>query len=100
MEPPGVPAAPNRSEIKARVLRVEQSSTFPDKWYVGLEILESKGLSGPNFAHVGDKAEGFNFGNAFDLSSGDVITAEAEYVGDASGGQFQLSQVNVVEQPR
>jgi hypothetical protein len=99
MEPPGVPAAPNRSEIKARVLRVEQSSTFPDKWYVDLEILESKSLSGPNFARVGEKAKGFTFGSTFDVSPGSVITAEAEFVGDARGGQFQLSRINVVEQP-
>ena len=97
--PPGVPAAPNRSGIKARVLGVEQSSTFPDKWAVDLEILESKSLEGPNFARVGEEAKGFTFGDTIDLSPGSVITAEAEFLGDAGGGEFRLSEINVVDQP-
>lgn len=95
-EPNGVMAAPNRSEIKAQVLRVERSPTFPDKWQLGLRILESKSLSGPNFARVGEEAEGFTFGNTLDVSPGSTITAQAEFIGGAHGGQFQLSEIGIV----
>ena len=97
--PPGVPAAPNRSGITARVLGVEQSSTFPDKWYADLEILESKSLEGPNFARVGEQARGFTFGSDADVAPGSVISAEAEYLGDAGGGEFRLSRIEVADQP-
>lgn len=100
MEPPGVPAAPNRSEIKARVIGVERDSNFPEKRYVDLEILDSKSLDGPNFARAGEKVKGFAFGDALDASPGSVISAEAEFLGDERGGQFQLSGIEVVEQPR
>jgi hypothetical protein len=91
----GVPAAPNQCQIKARVLQVEQSTEFADKWYLDLEILESTSVSGPNFARVGQRARGFTFDLAPEVSPGSVITALAEFLGDERGGQFQLSQVNV-----
>ena len=89
----GVMAAPNRSQIKAKVLSLEQSSEYPDKWIFDLEIIESKSLSGPNFAHVGEKAEGFAFDPLPALSSGDVIDGEAEFLGDERGGKFRLSEI-------
>lgn len=95
----GVMAAPNRSEVKAKVLQVERSSKFPDKWYLDLEILESKGLSGPNFARVGERVKGFTFGATCDVSPGSIIAVQAEFLGDARGGQFQLSQVDIVNSP-
>jgi hypothetical protein len=94
--PPGVMGAPNRCWIQARVLEVEQSSAFPDKWMLELEILETKDREGPNFAHVGDEVKGFTFSDEGFLSGGDTIAAEAEYVGGPRGGQFQLSDVKVV----
>lgn len=94
-EAQGVMAAPNRSRIKAKVLRVEQSAKYPDKWHLKLEILESKDVSGPNFARVGQKAEGFTFGSAWEAPPPAIIEADAEYIGGAQGGQFQLSDVRI-----
>lgn len=91
----GVMAAPNRCEIKARVLQVRQSARFPDKWHFELEFLESRQVSGPNFARVGEQAQGFSFGSFAGLSPGAIITAEAEFLGDERGGQFQLYEVEV-----
>jgi hypothetical protein len=93
----GVMAAPNRSRIKARVLHVEQSSTYPDKWLLELEILESHDVSGPNFARVGTNVEGFSFGPAWDAAPQAIIEAEAEYIGAVQGGQFQLTDVRIPE---
>jgi hypothetical protein len=93
-----VMAAPNRSEIKAKVLQKEQSQAFRDKWYLELQILESKDLHGPNFARAGERVKGFTFGDREDIPQGSIITAQAEFLGDARGGQFQLSDVAIVEQ--
>jgi hypothetical protein len=93
----GVMAAPNRCEIKAKVLRVEQSPKFPDKWHFEMEILETRDLRGPNFARVGQTAKGFTFESTSGISPGNVITAEAEFLGDERGGQFQLTQINVID---
>ncbi len=91
----GVMAAPNRCEIKARVLRLEQSDQFPDKWYLELEFVESKDLSGPNFARVGQRAKGFTLELPSNISQGSIIAAQAEFLGDERGGQFQLTQIDV-----
>lgn len=94
MEPPsGVTAAPNQSEIRAKVLQVEQSPAFSDKWYLDLEILASKSISGPDFAREGQQARGFTFESVSEISAGSIITAQAEYLGDARGGQFQLTEI-------
>jgi hypothetical protein len=93
----GVVAAPNRSRIKARVLHVEQSSTYPDKWLLELEIIESQDVSGPNFARVRKTVEGFSFGPAWEAPPQAIIEAEAEYIGGAQGGQFQLTDVRLLE---
>jgi len=92
----GVMAAPNRCEIKAKVLRMEQSTKFPDKWYFELEILETRDLSGPNFARVGQRARGFTFESTSNNSRDSIITAQAEFLGDERGGQFQLTQIDVI----
>ncbi|HRW82859.1 MAG TPA: hypothetical protein P5049_05330 [Methanothrix sp.] len=91
-------AAPNRSQIKAKVLSLERSSDHPDKWIIDLEIIESKSLSGPDFAHVGERAEGFAFDPMPSLSSGDVVTGQAEFLGDERGGKFRLSEIEKTSQ--
>ncbi len=96
----GMPAAPNQCEIKAKVLQVDQSSDFPDKWYIEMEILESTSVTGPNFARVGEKTKGFTFKETSPVSPGDVIKAQAEFLGDERGGQFQLSEVAITRQGR
>lgn len=92
-----VMAAPNRSRIKARVFRAEQSKEFSDKWLLGLEILESSALSGPNFAKPGQKVEGFTFTPAWKGPLPALIEAEAEYIGDARRGTFHLTEVRPSE---
>lgn len=91
----GMLAAPNRSRIKARVLGVEQSQTFPDKWHLRLEILESSDVSGPNFARAGQQVEGFTFGDSWDVPPQAVIEADVEYIGDGRSGQFKLGNMHV-----
>lgn len=98
MRPEGMLAAPNRARIKARVLGVEQSANFPDKWQLRLEVLESSSVSGPNFARVGQQVEGFTFGPTWDVPPQAVIEADVEYIGDARAGQFQLSNMRVSDE--
>ena len=88
-----VMAAPNRSRIKAKVLQTEPSARFADKWHLELEILESEDLEGPNFARVGETAQGVAFEQGGAIAAGDVISAEAEFVGGPRGGQFRLFEV-------
>lgn len=92
----GVTAAPNRSEIEAKVLHVEQSADFPDKWFLGLEILVSKAMQGPNFARVGETVGAFTFNPPTEVTSGTVVSAHAEFLGDGRGGQFQLTDIRIV----
>ena len=91
-------AAPNRCELKAKLLVRKQDSRFSDKWNMELEILDIKNISGPNFAHVGDMVKGFAFDStpnfvAQRLDSGSIIMAEAEFLGDERGGIFQLHRI-------
>lgn len=90
---PTVMAAPNHARIKARILGLEQSTQYPDKWILQFEILESTALTGPNFAHVGETVEGFTFMNSATLKPQDIVEGEAEYIGGAQGGQFQLTNL-------
>ncbi len=91
---PTVPAAPNRCSIRAEVVNIRPDIHFPDKWILDIMVLESRHISGPNFAHPGDRSEAFAFGEMPVASAGDVITAEAEFVGDERGGKFRLSRMS------
>lgn len=88
-------AAPNSSRIKAKILRVERSGQYADKWQFEFEILESQNAGGPNFAHVGAKAKGFTFRPAWDLPLPAIVEAEAEYIGGAQEGLFQLTNLRL-----
>lgn len=90
-------AAPNQSEIKAKVLAIMQSPDFEDKFLLELEILDSKSLSGPNFAHIGEKVKGFAFELKPELLDGKIIAARAEFFGDERGGKFRLTQIRLLE---
>jgi len=81
-------AAPNQSEIKAKVLAIMQSPDFEDKFLLELEILDSKSLSGPNFAHIGEKVKGFAFELKPELLDGKIIAARAEFFGVRACGKF------------
>lgn len=98
-EPNGVMAAPNRCEVKARIVAVTQSKQFPKKRELELELLESQPKEGPDFAsqRIGQKVEGFTFDTAVELSKGDLIFAVAAYLGGARRGLFQLSELRTVE---
>ena len=91
----GVMAAPNSSRIKARILRVEQSMQYADKWQLEFEILESQNLSGPNFTRFGEKMEGFTFMPSWDLPLPVIVEAEAEYIGGPQKGLFQLTRLRL-----
>jgi hypothetical protein len=93
----GVPAAPNRSAIEAKVVRIEQSPEFSDRWHLELEFLSSENISGPNFARVGQTARAFTFEPTSGISPGRTIAAEAEFLGDERGGQFRLTQLHLVD---
>lgn len=93
----GVPAAPNRSDITARVLSLTQSPTFADKWQLELEVINSETRFGGDFAQAGKTISAFTFEEVTDLKEGSVLKAQAEFVGDARGGQFQITRLRVVE---
>ena len=93
----GMMIAPNLSKIRARVLRVEQSPKYPDKWELEFEIMESESLSGPNFARAGERVKGFTFRETWDWAEPVMIEAAAEYLGGPAGGQFQLTELRAVQ---
>jgi len=92
----GVMAAPNESEIRAKILRVEQSTEFADKWNLELEILASKTIAGGTFAGVGDRVKAFTIASRPNFSANNIITAQAEFLGDAQGGLFRLTNIQVL----
>ena len=97
MTPAGVPAAPNQSRIKAKVLSVAQSPSFADKWQFDLEILEAEARQGGAFVQAGQRIQGFTIAQTCAVAAGDTITATAEFLGDPRGGQLRLTDVSVVE---
>lgn len=97
---PGVPAAPNKVRIKAKVLNIRQDSQFSDKWHLMIEILDSESIAGPNFARKGEEAKAFAFDStpgfsSRDMAPGNIMSAEAEYVGDATHGAFRLGLIRL-----
>ena len=91
-----VTAAPNQSEIKARILSMERSPHFADKWLLRLEIIAVKAISGGLFAREGQNIQAFTVQLPPDLAINQLITAEAEFLGDAAGGQLQLHNLKKV----
>ena len=96
IKPDGVPAAPNRCAITAEVLGVRQSPAFPDKRELDLKIIESRNITGPNFARPGEHAQAFAVGSTLDIPPGTTITAQAEFVGDEHGGKLRLTDVSPI----
>lgn len=91
-EPPrGVPAAPNRSIVEAKVLSVRQSDRFPDRWELDLEVVSARAVEGGSFARPGDRVRGFTFAESLDLAPASTIVTDAEFVGDERGGAFRLT---------
>jgi hypothetical protein len=94
--PPPVTAAPNRCELTGKILSLERSVQFPNKWKIGLEILSYRALYGGVFARVGQHVKAFSFELPDTLGVGDIIAGEGEFLGDPRSGQFQLRQVKLV----
>jgi len=92
-EGPSVMAAPNRCHITAKVIQIRPSANYPDKRELEIEILASEPLEGPNFAMVGQKSAAFTFEYSDALMVGNVVTAQAEFIGGRGQGVFQLTQL-------
>jgi hypothetical protein len=86
----GISAAPNRSTITGHVIGVEPSATSMGKWYLIVQIRDAVAIAGGLFARPGLDARVFTFGDAPQVAVGDVISAEVEYLGGPTGGEFQL----------
>ena len=90
---PSVMAAPNRCRLTAKILQVQPSAKYPDKRELEIEILASEPLEGPNFARVGQKSHAFTFEASDALKVGNVVTAQAEFIGGRGQGVFQITQL-------
>ena len=88
-----VSAAPNRSRLTARVISVEPSPRFADTWLLRIRVQEVRALSGGTFAAPGQDHDAVAFGPGPVAGAGDVIQADAEYVGGPAGGVFRLHAV-------
>lgn len=95
----GVTAAPNRCEIKLRIVSVTHSDRFPDKQELVFEVLAVQPIEGPDFAtqRIGQSVNGFTFDTPVTLAEGALVTAEAEYVGGARQGSYQLFNLRATE---
>lgn len=91
----GIMAPPNRCSIKGKLVSIEPSPQFPNKQELSVTLLESQALEGPDMAHakIGTTVKGFTFDSLISLHQEDVFLAEAEYIGDAQRGLFQLSHL-------
>ncbi len=90
--------APNHSKIRARVLTIDRSPQFSDKWNLKVKLLMIQPIQGSTFAEVGQTVQAFTISEQLSFKQNDVISAEAEYLGDPSGGSFRLTQVQVEQQ--
>jgi len=86
----GVSAAPNRATIEGRVERVEPSSSSVGKWYLTVAVSVARAIEGGLFARVGEEARIFTFGDVAPVQAGSTISAEVEYLGGPTGGEFRL----------
>lgn len=93
----GIMAAPNRSRITAKVLSVDRSPDWSDKWLLEIEIISSEPVEGPNFSTRGQRGFAFAIGDHSAIRPLCTIQADAEYIGDAHGGQWHLENLSVLE---
>lgn len=92
-------AAPNRCEIKVRIVSVTCPDRFPDKQELVFEMLSAQPIDGPDFAtqRVGQSVKGFTFDTSVPLVDGALVNAEAEYLGGARQGSFQLFKLMITK---
>ena len=95
----GISAPPNRCDVKGRLVSLARSAHFPDKHELTFALLASAPREGPDLARrrVGTTVAGFTFESTAGLHPGSVFLAEAEYLGDARRGLFQLSRLRQAE---
>ena len=86
----GVSSAPNRARIEGRVERVGPSSSSVGKWYLTVAVSAASAIEGGLFARVGEEARVFTFGDDSPVPAGATISAEVEYLGGPTGGEFRL----------
>lgn len=87
--------APNQSQVQARVLAVEQSPQFRDRWNLTVEILQVEPVRGGTFIETGQIIKAFTISESVLCHPDDVIAANAEYLGGPSGGWLQLMQISL-----
>lgn len=95
----GVMAAPNRCEMKLRVVSVTCPARFPDKQELVFELLAAQSVEGPDFVtqRIGQSVKGFTFDTSVTLADGVLIIAEAEYLGGPRQGSFQLFKLRTTK---
>lgn len=91
--PRRVMAAPNNSQIGAKILEIGLDDTTPGKWQLDIEIVSFKPMSGGTFAHIGDVVRCFTFEPMDSFSAGESIAAQGEFIGGAQSGVYQLCSV-------
>ena len=83
-------AAPNRAQIRARCLEAGPLVRLPEEMVHRPAVGSGRGAYGGQFLRVGEDVRAI----AFDLTSaprpGDMVSAEAEYLGGPHQGVVQL----------
>src|SRR5262245_56272497 len=86
-------ASPNENLVTARVIKIERSAQWPNKWLLLVEVVDSKNVHGAQFVKAGQQVEAFAFGAEAPARISEVIRASAEYIGDARSGQLKLFDI-------
>jgi hypothetical protein len=64
--------------------------TSVNKWYLIVEVSTATAIEGGLFAHPWDEARVFTFGDTPPVDAGATISAEVEFIGGPTGGEFRL----------
>lgn len=91
--PGGVPVAPNKAAITARVLSTGEDPAMPGRWLLELDIAASTPLEGTDWAALRPRSQAFVVGAPPDVGAGDTIEAEATWLGGPTGGRFRLEKL-------
>ena len=94
--PGSVSAMPNGAQLEIELLELSPDLGDKRKSLVKFLVLGSRPLFGPQFAKDGETYEGFCFESMVNYRVGDRVEAEAEYLGDAHQGVFQLCKLRTL----
>ncbi len=78
-------------------MQAARSADSPRKWLLRLLVDSVTVEHGGQFVRPGDEVDAFAFDPAGRPAPGAVLRAEAEFVGGAAGGTFQLHRVELSE---